>query len=157
MPTEADLAEILKNNPHLRVKEDKPQSKPSSPASEIIAKAIQKPKPKMSKVESAYAEHLTNLQRIGEIVWWEFHAIKLKLAETCWYEIDFLVIDKDLTIQCHETKGRYAFEDSIVKFKVATAHYPFLFKFVRRNELGGWEVRDGNQGNIFRAKKENLK
>lgn len=44
---------------------------------------------KMNKTEIAYSQHLEALKSCGEIVWWKFEAIKLRLADSTFYTPDF--------------------------------------------------------------------
>ena len=62
----------------------------------------------------------------GEIKWYGFEKIKLKIAKGCWYNIDFMVIDKDDTVKMIEVKGGHIWDDSIVKFKAVCELYPFI-------------------------------
>ena len=101
----------------------------------------------MNKLESRYATHLGNLKSCGGILDWKFDAVKLRLAEKCFYTADFFVVMPDMTIEFHEVKGQkkkkngeagfYAEDDAIVKIKVAAALYPFSFKYVFLSN-GAW-------------------
>lgn len=83
----------------------------------------------MNKLESRYATHLGNLKSCGGILDWKFDAVKLRLAEKCFYTADFFVLMPDMTIEFHEVKG-YWEDDARVKIKVAAALYPFTFKAI---------------------------
>jgi hypothetical protein len=88
------------------------------------------PKPEMNKTEERYAWILEAQKRSGEIKWYGFEKIKLKISSLkCWYNVDFMVIDKDDVVKMIEVKGGRIWEDSIVKFKAACELYPFI-KFV---------------------------
>lgn len=80
----------------------------------------------MNKLESRYSSHLENMKSIGLILDWKFDAVKLRLADKCFYTPDFLVLMADMTIEFHEVKG-YWEDDARVKVKVAAALYPFRF------------------------------
>jgi hypothetical protein len=85
------------------------------------------PKPEMNKTEIQYAWKLESEKRLGEIKWYGFEKIKLKLSSlNCWYNIDFMVIDKEDQVKMIEIKGGHIWDDSIVKFKVACDLYPFI-------------------------------
>lgn len=43
----------------------------------------------MNKTESAYCQHLELRKRAGEIVWYRFEGIKLRLADNTFYTPDF--------------------------------------------------------------------
>lgn len=96
------------------------------------------PKGKMNKTEEAYAAHLELLKRAGEVQWYAFEVLKLRLADKTFYDTDFLVLAKDGTIEIHETKGFWQ-DDARVKIKVAAHQFPF-FKFMAFKKKGsGWE------------------
>jgi len=83
----------------------------------------------MNKTEAAYAKYLEALREAGEVLWFEFEPMNLKLADKCFYRVDFLVMMKSGHLECHEVKG-YMTDDSLVKFKVAANKFPFKFKMV---------------------------
>ena len=53
----------------------------------------------------------------------------LKLADKCFYKVDFLVMLKSGQLECHEIKG-FLTDDSLVKFKVAGQKFPFVFRMI---------------------------
>lgn len=60
----------------------------------------------MNKTEARYAQHLDALISTGEVSWWGFELIKLRLAATrCWFSVDFLVRMKGGSFELHEVKG----------------------------------------------------
>jgi hypothetical protein len=83
----------------------------------------------MNRTEEAYAKVLEALKQSGELLWWAFEGITLKLAEGSRYTPDFFVMRKDGTLECHEVKGRWI-DDAKTKIKVAAEKFPFLFKAV---------------------------
>lgn len=94
----------------------------------------------MNKTEAAYAE-LLEAQRVrGEVWWWGFEVIALRLADRTFYHPDFLVLAADGGLEVHETKG-FMRDDANVKLKVAAALFPFRFRLVRRIK-GRWEFTD---------------
>jgi len=94
----------------------------------------------MNKTESAYHQYLEALKAAGEVEWFAFEPINLKLADKCFYRVDFLVMIKGGLLECHEVKGYWA-EDALVKIKTAAAKFPFRFKAVKLVK-GKWEVRE---------------
>jgi len=94
----------------------------------------------MNKTESAYYQYLQTLQKLGDILWFEFEPMNLKLADKCFYRVDFLVMVKGGQLECHEVKG-YWTDDALVKIKTAAAKFPFRFISVRLVK-GQWEVRE---------------
>lgn len=98
----------------------------------------------LNKTEQAYADHLTLLLRAGEIVWFKFEGIKLRLADGTFYTPDFAVMRADGTLECHEVKG-FWHDDARVKIKVAADMYPFRFiavKAMAKRDGGGWVVEE---------------
>lgn len=85
----------------------------------------------MNKTESAYAAHLESLRRSGDILWWKFEGVKLRLAPKTHYTCDFMVLKKDGLICMDEVKG-YMTDDAAVKVKVAASMFPFQFRIVRK-------------------------
>jgi hypothetical protein len=95
---------------------------------------------KMNKTEAAYAKYLEALKHAGEVLWYAFEPMNLKLADKCFYAVDFLVMVKTGQLECHEVKG-YWTDDALVKIKTAAANFPFRFIAVRLVK-GEWEVRE---------------
>lgn len=95
---------------------------------------------KMNKTEAAYAKYLSALKEDGEILWYEFEPMNLKLADKCFYRVDFMVMVQSGQLECHEVKGFWT-DDALVKIKTAAAKFPFRFISVRFVK-GKWEVRE---------------
>jgi hypothetical protein len=97
----------------------------------------------MNKLESSYAAHLEGLKQVGEVLWWKFEGIKLRLADNTFYTADFAVMASDGVMQLHEVKGGFWQDDSRVKIKVAASLYPFEFVGampIRKGQGGGWKI-----------------
>lgn len=90
----------------------------------------------MNKLEADYAQMLEFRKRAGEILWYEFEAIKLRLADNTFYSPDFLVLLASGELEIHETKGFWE-EDARVKIKVAAEKFPFRFIAMTRVK-GQW-------------------
>lgn len=118
-----------------RKSEPSPFSIPDRPDSPRHARAQFKPH-KMNKTEAAYAQHLELQRQAGEIHWYEFEPIKLRLAEKTFYTADFGVIAKDGVFEIHEVKGGYWEDDARVKIKVAAAKFPFRFRAFKKTKSG---------------------
>ena len=58
---------------------------------------------KMNKTEAAYDKVLKGLLQIGQIQWYRFEGIKLRLADATFYSPDFAVMDEDGVIEVGET------------------------------------------------------
>lgn len=99
---------------------------------------------KMNQTEAAYAEHLRVLQHAGEILWFRFEGIKLRLADNTFYTPDFAVLAADGVMELHEVKGFWQ-DDARAKIKIAADQYPFRFIAVRvrpKKDGGGWAVEE---------------
>jgi hypothetical protein len=81
----------------------------------------------LNKTEAEYARHLELLKRAGEILWYRFEGVKLRLADNTFYTADFAVMNANSEMEMHEVKGGYITDDSKVKIKVAAEMYPFKF------------------------------
>lgn len=98
----------------------------------------------MNKTEAAYAQHLEAKKAAGEVAWYKFEAVKLRLADNTFFTVDFAVMLKDGTLEMHEVKG-FMTDDANVKIKVAADMYPFKFVVVRakpKKQGGGWLVEE---------------
>jgi len=101
-------------------------------------------KPDMNKTEAEYAAMLQARKTCGEILWWQYEAVTLKLADNTRYTPDFLVMLADGTLEIHETKGGFVREDGWVKLKIAAALFPFRFFLCQKRAKkagGGWQIR----------------
>ena len=99
----------------------------------------------MNGIEAEYAAILELRKRAGgDIDWYAFEAITLKLADDTRYTPDFLVMRSDCTLECHETKARWE-DDALVKIKVAADKFPFRFiaqEKIAKKYGGGWRARE---------------
>jgi hypothetical protein len=96
----------------------------------------------MNGTEQEYANHLELLKRDGEVVWYKFEGLKLRLADNTFYRPDFIVMRSNGLIECHEVKGHWQ-DDARVKIKIAADIYPFRFLAVKKQSKkagGGWSV-----------------
>jgi hypothetical protein len=85
----------------------------------------------MNKTEAEYAQLLELRLRAGEIHWYGFERIKLRLADNTFYTPDFALLMPDNSLQFHETKG-FMRDDANVKIKVAAGWYPFDIYLIRK-------------------------
>lgn len=91
----------------------------------------------MNKTEAKYAAFLEAQKLGGDILWWGFECIKLRLADNTYYTPDFLVLTRDMLIEVRETKGFWR-DDARVKIKVAAEQFPFRFCAITKTR-DGWE------------------
>lgn len=95
-----------------------------------------------NKTEAAYESTLKERHVAGEILWFKFEGMKLRLTDNTFYTPDFAVMLADGTLECHEVKGQWM-DDARVKIKVAAELYPFRFVAVRprpKKDGGGWKI-----------------
>lgn len=84
----------------------------------------------MNKTEAAYDLVLDARKHHGEILWYRFEGLKLRLAGSTFYTPDFAVMAADGVMECHEVKGRWQ-DDARAKIKIAADQYPFRFVAVK--------------------------
>jgi hypothetical protein len=100
----------------------------------------------MNDTEKAYAAVLELRKQAGEIKWWKFHPIKVRLANHTWYEVDFLLMMADDTIEIHETKGGYTSDKGQLKIKLCAEVLPIarMVKVtkLKKKEGGGWKYQE---------------
>ena len=88
----------------------------------------------MNGTERVYSLRLGMIQALGEIVWYKFEGMTLKLAKDTRYTPDFAVINKNGELEFHEVKG-FMRDDALVKIKVAAEMFPFIFRmFTYKNK-----------------------
>lgn len=102
----------------------------------------------MNKTEMLYARVLNDRMIVGEILWYKFEGIKLRLADNTFYTADFAAMAADNVLECHEVKalwsnGKPGFaDDSKVKIKVAADIYPFRFISAAYDRKTGWQFKE---------------
>jgi hypothetical protein len=79
----------------------------------------------MNETEKTYAWILEGRKERKEIIDYWYERFKLRLADDCWYVVDFMVILPDGVMQIHEVKGEYIREDAIIKLKGIAEVFPF--------------------------------
>jgi len=95
-----------------------------------------------NKTEAAYEETLKLKMLAGEILWYAFEGVKLRLADLTTYTPDFAVMLSDGTLEMHEVKGFWQ-DDARVKIKVAAELFPFRFIAAvprKKKDGGGWNI-----------------
>ena len=117
------------------------------------AKARQHKPGVMNKGEAAYAQHLEERKRVGEIVEYLFEPEKLRLADLAFYSPDFFVMLPDGGVEFHEVKGRttkkrsdgtrvdapWSREDAKLKIRFAAERFWwYRFAIVFPLKAGGW-------------------
>lgn len=113
-----------------------------APALPVATGALREPD--MNKTEAEYAQMLEARRVSGEILWWAYEAMTLKLADNTRYTPDFLLMLADGSLEVHETKGGFIREDGWLKLKVAAGMFPFRFFLCQKQAKkagGGWTIR----------------
>jgi hypothetical protein len=98
----------------------------------------------MNKTEEAYGRHLEARRMAGDVVWYKFEGVKLRLADNTFYTPDFAVMLESGFIEMHEVKGFWQ-DDARAKIKIAADMYPFRFIAVKaapKKDGGGWSIED---------------
>lgn len=98
----------------------------------------------LNKTEAEYQQELELRKSAGEIAWYRFEGLKLRLADKTFYTPDFAVMLSTGELECHEVKGFWQ-DDARVKIKVAAEQYPFRFIALRKRAKkhgGGFAVED---------------
>lgn len=91
-------------------------------------------KPLLNKLESDFKAELEyrGHRRILS------QSITLKIGTDCRYTADFATVGNDLQLVLWEVKGPFAWEDSIIKLKVAARQYDWIsFILVKRDKATG--------------------
>lgn len=94
----------------------------------------------MNKTEAAYAATLDARCHAGEVAWFKFEGIKLRLADNTFYTPDFAVMLADGVLEMHEVKGFWQ-DDARAKIKIAADLYPMRFIAIQvkaKKDGGGW-------------------
>lgn len=101
----------------------------------------------INKTEQEYSDILEARKRAGEIAWFSYEGIKFRLADRTWYNVDFLILNSDGSVECHEVKAgkkdgtALIEEDANVKVKVAAEMFPFpFFLCIKLPRGAGWKI-----------------
>lgn len=133
--TEKDLAEYLARSPNKADTSIPPFKLPANQAGAFALGRL--PAGTMNKTEAAYAAYLETLKHAGEVLWYKFEGLKLRLADTTFYTPDFCVLPSTGVLEIAEIKGFWR-DDARVKIKVAASIYPFRFIAIKKIK-DGWE------------------
>ena len=100
-------------------------------------------KPRMNKLEAEWAMILEARKRAGEIIWYQFEGLRLRLANGAYFTPDFPVLTKDGALEFCEVKGFWR-EAARLRIRVAADLYPF-WKFyavrkIKKKDGGGWDI-----------------
>lgn len=103
------------------------------------------PKGVMNKTEERYAELLRMKVLAGEVLWWEFEGMTLRLAPKTTITIDFNVMMASGELHMIDVKGSLHMieDDAHAKTKIAADKFPFAFFYaVPRGRTGhDWDLK----------------
>jgi len=94
----------------------------------------------MNKTEAEWSAKLEARRIAGDVLWWAYEPIKVRLADRTWYEPDFLVVRAGGELELHEVKGAFVMDDARVKFKVVAEHFPAMLVWAQKLKGGDWKV-----------------
>lgn len=103
------------------------------------------PKKGPNKTEQEYGQILEQKKLAGEILWYAFEAIKLRLAAKTFLTVDYFVVTSSMELEAHEVKGGFWEDDARVKIKVAAEMFPFRFIAAQKRPKkhgGGWKIEE---------------
>lgn len=95
-----------------------------------------------NKTEAQYETMLEDMRVAGDVLWYRFEGVKLRLADNTFYTPDFAVMLATGVMEMHEVKGFWQ-DDARVKIKVAAELYPFRFIAAiprKKRDGGGWQI-----------------
>lgn len=103
------------------------------------------PKGVMNKSEERYAQLLALRVIAGEVLWWDFEGMTLRLAPKTTITIDFNVMMANGELHMIDVKGSLHMieDDAHAKTKIAAAKFPFAFFYaVPRGRTGhDWDLK----------------
>lgn len=99
--------------------------------------------PKMNKTEAEWCRGLEARKLAGEVAWFGYEAIKVRLADSTFYTPDFLVMLANGELELHEVKGAFVMDDARLKFKVVAEHFPARLVWAQKIKGGAWKVEVG--------------
>lgn len=95
---------------------------------------------KMNKTEAEWARMLEARRLAGEVAYYAFEPIKVRLADATFYTPDFLVVLASGEMELHEVKGAFVMDDARLKFKVVAEHFPARLVWAQKKKGGAWEI-----------------
>lgn len=102
----------------------------------------------MNKTEKKYADHLDLLKINGEVLWWKFECVTLKLGDDTRLTADFCVMLADGEIVLDDTKAfaknqgkPLVTDDAAVKLRIASSEFPFRVRIVYHDGTG-WQYKE---------------
>lgn len=103
-----------------------------------LIKLFKKKRGGMNQTESRFKKILEERYPKALIL---YEHIKLKLGPECWYCPDFVVFQFKCPVMFFEVKGKFKFEDSIIKLKTAAHTYPNFRFCLSQWKDGQWKEK----------------
>jgi predicted secreted hydrolase len=131
MPTRTEILAAL--SPSARAAVARQLGQPVTPAPASVPRD-----PYRSQLERDYAAHLDMLKGAGEVEWWAYEAVRLRIADgkrEAFYKPDFTVILMAGETEFHECKGFWRTADRL-RIKVAASRFPWRFIGIQRDGAG---------------------
>lgn len=94
----------------------------------------------MNRTESEWSRMLEARRISGEVLWWSYEPIKVRMADATFYTPDFLVVLANGELELHEVKGAFVMDDARVKFKLVAEHFPARLVWAQKLKGGSWKV-----------------
>lgn len=101
----------------------------------------------MNKTEQRFCDEWISPRVLaGEITWWAFEAITLKLAHDCRLTVDFFIMLSTGELQAIDVKGSsvVVMDDALVKLRVASEKFPWPVAMampIKKANGGGWDIK----------------
>ncbi len=95
---------------------------------------------RMNKLEAEWAGMLEARRLAGELLYWSFEPIKVRMATLTFYTPDFLVVRASGEMELHEVKGAFVMDDARLKFKLVAEHFPARLVWAQKIKGGAWKV-----------------
>lgn len=105
------------------------------------AKKMASPPRRANKWENEFAARLQSQVNAGYLLWFQFEAMRFRLAGGAYYKPDFVAMLHTGELIAYEVKGFWR-EAARVRIKVAADRHPIRFVAVRKqlvSEGGGWD------------------
>lgn len=95
---------------------------------------------KMNKTEAEWSRGLEDRRIAGDILWWGYEPIKVRIADNTFYTPDFMVVLANGELELHEVKGAFVMDDARLKWKVVAEHFPARLVWAQKMKGGAWHI-----------------
>lgn len=91
----------------------------------------------MNGLERDHNARLLTLVAAGDVLWFAFNDVRLRIGVGAYFKPDFFVVYADGRIECHETKG-FEREAALTRIKAAALRYPHIGFILVKSEGSSW-------------------